>query len=248
MRQLLDGTVIMCAIMNINREEIDIEELLMYTKKISRYLRDHGYSVKNIDKYEVCQFFRTYISIGSVEEDKVFVKQPIRDRVKKFFFSNLDEKILNNIRENNKYIIPLIVGDKLVNISFITNDELLESLRSEFYYDSIKNKGYLIDLGRIKENGKYNSIFYFLESFLEKEKFFKKEEINYGDLTKLFELSYSIRNNDFNGVEEKFGLKNEFNQMSSMYEILFYYLQTANNNKINLEYSGEAKIIDKLTK
>ena len=109
-----------------------------------------------------------------------------------------------------------------------------------------KYKGYLIDLGRIKENGKYNSIIYFLESFLDKEKVLKKEEINYKDLTKLFELSYSIRNNDFNGVEEKFGLN--FNQISSMYEILFYYLQTANNNKINLEYSGEVKIIDKLTK
>jgi len=246
MKKLLDGTVIMCAIMNINREEIDIEELLMYIKKISMYLRKKGYSVKNIDKFEISHFFRSYVSIGSVEKDKVFVKLPIRDRVKKFFFSNIDEKILNNIRENNKYIIPLIVEDKFINISFISNDELLESLRSEFYYDSIKNKGYLIDLGRIKENGKYNSIIYFLESFLEKEKVLKKEEINYKDLTKLFELSYSIRNNDFNGVEEKFGLN--FNKISSMYEILFYYLQTANNNKINLEYSGEVKIIDKLTK
>ena len=232
--------------MNINRKEIDIEELLMYIKKISKYLREQGYSVKNIDKHEVCNFFRTYLQIGSVEEDKVILRQQITDRVKKFFFSNIDEKILNNIRGNNKYIIPLIVRDKLVNISFISNDELLESLRSEFYYDSLKNKGYLIDLGRIKENGKYNSIIYFLESFLEKEKVLKKEEINYKDLTKLFELYYSIRNNDFNGVEEKFGLN--FNQISSTYEILFYYLQIANNNKVNLEYSGEPRIIDKLTK
>lgn len=247
MKKLLDSTVIMCAIVSINKKEIEIDTLLGYTKKISTYLRKQGYIVNNIDKSCLLSFFRMFPQIGIVNEEKIIIKS-ITERMKKFFFSNIDEKVLNNIRNNNKYILPIIIDDKLINISFISDNELLESLRNSFYYDSIKNKAYLIDLEIVKENCKYKNVIYFLENFLKREKSFKVGEINYKGLDKLFELSYSIRNNEFKGVEKSFGLKNELDNISSMYETLFYYLQVANNNKVNLEYTDKVKILSKLTK
>ena len=247
MKKLLDSTIIMCAIVNINKKEIEIDTLLGYTKKISTYLRKQGYIVNNIDKSCIVSFFRMFPQIGIVKEEKIIIKS-ITDRMKKFFFSNIDEKVLNNIRSNNKYILPIIIEDKLINISFISDDELLESLRNYFYYDSVKNKAYLIDLEIVKENCKYKNVIYFLEHFLRKQNAYKIEEINYKELTKLFDLSYSVRNNDFKGVGESFGLKDEFENISSMYETIFYYLNISNNNKVNLEYTDKVKMFGKLTK
>jgi len=247
MNKLLDSTVIMYAITNINKNEIDIDTLLGYIKKISTYLRKQGYIVNNIDKSCVLSFFRMFPQIGNVKEEKIIIKS-ITERMKSFFFKNLDEKVLNNIRSNNKYILPIIIEDKLINISFISDNELLESLRNSFYYDSIKNKGYLIDLEIVKENCEYKNVIYFLENFLKKENAFKIEKTNYKELDKLFQLAYSIRDNEFKNVEECFGLKNEFNKLSSMYETLFYYLHISNNNKVNLEYNDKVNILSKLTK
>ena len=247
MNKLLDSTVIMYAITNINKNEIDIDTLLGYIKKISTYLRKQGYIVNNIDKSCVLSFFRMFPQIGNVKEEKIIIKS-ITERMKSFFFKNLDEKVLNNIRSNNKYILPIIIEDKLINISFISDNELLESLRNSFYYDSIKNKGYLIDLEIVKENCKYKNVIYFLEHFLRRQNAYKIEEINYKELNKLFELSYSIKNNEFESIEENFGLKGELEKISSMYETLFYYLHISNNNKVNLEYTDKVKILSKLTK
>ena len=247
MKKLTDSTVIMCAIVSINKKEIEMDALLGYTKKISTYLRKQGYIVNNIDKSCIVSFFRMFPQIGIVKEEKIIIKS-ITDRMKKFFFSNIDEKVLNNIRSNNKYILPIIIEDKLINISFISDDELLESLRNYFYYDSVKNKAYLIDLEIVKENCKYKNVIYFLEHFLRKQNAYKIEEINYKELTKLFDLSYSVRNNDFKGVGESFGLKDEFENISSMYETIFYYLNISNNNKVNLEYTDKVKMFGKLTK
>ena len=248
MKKLLDSTVIMCSIKNINKNEIEIEELLVYLNKISSYLKKQGYIINNIDKSCVLSFFRMFPQIGIVKQEKIIIKKQITDKIKNFFIKDFDEKILNNIRSNNKYILPIIIEDKIINISFISDDVLLESLRNSFYFDSIKNKGYLIDLEIVKENCKYKNIIYLLEHFLKKENTFKIEEINYKDLNKLFDLVYSIRNNEFKNVEESFKLKDEFNKVSSIYETLFYYLQISNNNKINLEYTDKVKIFDKLTK
>lgn len=247
MIKLLDSTVIMCAIVNINKKEIEIDTLLGYTKKISTYLRKQGYTVNNIDKSCILSFFRMFPQVGIVEEEKIIIKS-ITDRMKRFFFSNIDEKILNNIRNNNKYILPIMIEDRIINISFISDDELLESLRNSFYYDSIKNKAYLIDLEIVKENCKYKNVIYFLENFLKRENAYKIEKINYKELNKLFELSYSIKNNEFESIEESFGLKGELEKISSMYETLFYYLHISNNNKVNLEYTDKVKILSKLTK
>lgn len=248
MKKLLDSTIIACAIININEKEIDIEYLLAYINKISIYLRQQGYIVNNIDESSVSSFFRMLTYIGTVKDNKIIIKYPIKDKIKKFFFSKIDEKILNNIGNNNKYILPIIIEDKLINVSFISNDELLESLRNNFYYDSIKNKSYLIDLEIVKNKCEYKNIIYFLERFLKRENAFKIEEINYKDLNKLFELSYSIKNNEFRNVEACFGLKDGFDKVSSLYETLFYYLQISNNNKINLECNDKIKILNKLTK
>ena len=247
MIKLLDSTVIMCAIVSINKKEIEIDTLLGYTKKVSTYLRKQGYILNDINRNSIYSFFRMFPQVGILKEEKIIIKS-ITDRIKRFFFSNIDEKILNNIRNNNKYILPIMIEDRIINISFISDDKLLESLRNYFYYDSIKNKGYLIDLEIVKENCKYKNVIYFLENFLKRENAYKIEKINYKELNKLFDLAYSIRNNEFKSIEESFGLKGELEKISSMYETLFYYLQVANNNKVNLEYTDKVKILSKLTK
>lgn len=247
MKKLLDSTIIMCAIVNINKKEIEIDTLLVYTKNISTYLRKQGYILNDINRNSIYSFFRMFPQIGILKEEKIIIKS-ITERMKKFFFSNIDEKVLNNIRSNNKYILPIMIEDKLINIFFISDDGLLESLRNSFYYDSVKNKGYLIDLEIVKENCKYKNVIYFLEKFLKRENAYKIEKINCKELNKLFDLAYSIRNNEFKSIEESFGLKGELEKISSMYETLFYYLHISNNNKVNLEYTDKVKILSKLTK
>ena len=60
MKKLLDSTVIMCAIVNINKKEIEIETLLGYTKKISTYLRKQGYILNDINRNSIYSFFRMF--------------------------------------------------------------------------------------------------------------------------------------------------------------------------------------------
>ena len=53
MIKLLDSTVIMCAIVSINKKEIEIDTLLGYTKKVSTYLRKQGYILNDINRNSI---------------------------------------------------------------------------------------------------------------------------------------------------------------------------------------------------
>ena len=60
MIKLLDSTVIMCAIVSINKKEIEIDTLLGYTKKVSTYLRKQGYILNDINRNSIYSFFRMF--------------------------------------------------------------------------------------------------------------------------------------------------------------------------------------------
>ena len=60
MKKLTDSTVIICAIVSINKKEIEIDTLLGYTKKVSTYLRKQGYILNDINRNSIYSFFRMF--------------------------------------------------------------------------------------------------------------------------------------------------------------------------------------------
>ncbi|MBE6139778.1 MAG: hypothetical protein E7174_04725 [Firmicutes bacterium] len=231
MKKIRNSTIIAIAIMNLNKKEIGVEDLLDYAKKISSYFKDKGYNVSKIDKTSISNFFKTFPYIGNVKNEKVKISEKISDRMKNFFLCNIEESLSDDIRQNDKYVFPIVKGEELIILSYFVDSEILSSYNEQFYYDSIKNKAHIIDLGVVKENPEYKNII----SFLKNESVSKKEILNYKDLSKLFEYNNSNKNEDLKQLLEKFNLSDEVNNISLIYETIFYYCHIANNNKINLE-------------
>ena len=67
------------------------------------------------------------------------------------------------------------------------------------------------------------------------KKQYKKIKKQNKDLSKLFEYNNSNKNEDLKQLLEKFNLSDDINNISLLYETIFYYCHIANNNKINLE-------------
>ena len=78
MKKIKNSTIIAIAIMNLNKKEIGVEDLLDYAKKISIYFKDKGYNVSKIDKTNISNFFKMFPYIGNVKngnlKPKIYTK------------------------------------------------------------------------------------------------------------------------------------------------------------------------------
>lgn len=229
MKKLKKSTVIASIIIALNKQEANLEDFFLYIKKLSIYVKQYGYCINEIDESDITKFFSMFPYLGTIKKNKISLTQKISDKVKDFFFSEIDKEIFDPIASNNKYIFPIINNGKLINYYFVSDNSLLENIKEEFYYDSINNNAYLIDLEIIKEKDKYNNVYLFLKNFLEKELILKKESFDYKEVNEYFDLCYSLM------------LENS--DISNVYKAMFYYCNIANNNKINLEPYEKVKTL-----
>ncbi|MBR6689919.1 MAG: hypothetical protein IKL65_01140 [Bacilli bacterium] len=227
MKKLKNSTVLALICIILNKQEITLEDFFLYLKKIIIYLKQYGYFVDKISEENIISFFSMFPYLGTMKKDKIILKQIKNNKINDFFFCDINKELIEDIKNNNKYVFPVINKDRLINYYFISNDTLLENIKDEFYYDSIKNNTYIIDLQTIKD--KYNNIYPFLKNFLEKELIVKKESFNYKEVSECFDLYYSLI------------LEND--EFLSIYKTIFYYTHIAHSNKINLEPYEKSKKI-----
>lgn len=245
MNKIKNNFVIFTTIISFPSNEIDVNKFYLQTKEVENFIKSLGYEAEKLDMPSIYSFFRSHINIGKIVNSKVIINNSFSDKHREFFFNGIDSRLINSIKESNKFVFPILYGDEVINYSFITSDKQLNKIKNSFYYDSIKNKSYIIDLTKIEDKRIYNDVVSFLESLLVKNRNVDKEILNYKKLGKLFNLSYSIKNKEYGGVIQKFGLDDEFNKIESIYEILFYYINTANNNNLSLNQSEKNKILRK---
>ena len=235
--------VIFATIISFPIDEMDVNEFYLQIKKVTTLIRGLGYEVEKLDLSDIYSFFRAYTNIGKIVNGKVIINNKISNKHIEFFFNGIDSHLIESIKQSNRFVFPILFGDEVINYCFVTSNQYLNEIKSSFYYDGIKHKSYIIDLTKIEDKKVYNAVVSFLESFLVKIQGIDKEILNYKDLGKLFNLSYSIKNKEYGGVIEKFGLGDEFNKVESMYEILFYYCNTASNNNFSLNESEKNRIL-----
>ena len=245
MNKIKNSFVIFATIIGFPSNEIDIKEFYFQVKKTYTHIKSLGYEVGKLDASNIYSFFRTYTSIGKIVDNKVIINKKKSNKHKDFFFNGVDINLVNSIKESNKFIFPILLGDEIINYFFITSNQYLNEIKNKFYYDGVKNKSYVIDLTKIEDKKDYNDILSFLESFLVKNKDLEKEILNYKELGKLFNLSYSIRSKEYGSVVQQFGLSDECNKIESIYETLFYYCTIANNNSLSLSEFDKNKILRK---
>ena len=237
--------VIFATIISFPSNEINVNEFYLQIKKTYTYIKSLGYETSKLDISNIYSFFRTYTSIGKIVDSKVIINNKISNKHKEFFFNGIDNHLIDSIKESNRFVFPIIFGKEIINYSFITSNKPLNEIKDCFYYDGVKNKSYIIDLTKIEDREAYNAIVSFLEFFLVQIKDVNKETLNYIELGKLFNLSYSIKNNEYGSVIQQFGLSDEFNKIESIYETLFHYCNIANNNSFSLNEKEKNKIIKK---
>lgn len=245
MDKVRNNFVIFYTIMGFANAEIDFNEFYSQVKKNAIYIKNLGYQVEKIENSDIYSFFKLYPITGKIYNGKIIINSKITSRQKEFFFRNVDKDLIAKMRENNKFVFPMIFEDKIITYCFISSNKCLNEIRNSFYYDSYKNKAYVIDLSVIEDKQILNNVISFLESFLSKVEHINKEIIDFKEIGRLFNLSYSIKNGEYNDVIQKFGLTDEFNKISSLYEILFYYNFAATNNDYSLRLESKNKILKK---
>lgn len=245
MDKIRSNFIIFYTIISFPSNEIDINEFYLQTKRVSTHIKDLGHEVEKLDVSNIYSFFRTYTNIGKIVNSKVIINNKISNKHREFFFHGIDSNLINSIKESNRFVFPILCGDQIINYCFITSNQYLNEIKNTFYYDDVKHKSYIIDLTKVEDKKVYNSIVLFLKAFLVKIQWCDKEILNYKELTKLFNLSYSIKNEEYGDVVEKFRLSDEFNKIKSLYETLFHYCNIANNNSLSLNEEEKKKILKK---
>lgn len=245
MDKVRNNFVIFYTIMGVANAEIDFNEFYSQVKKNAIYIKNLGYQVEKIESSDIYSFFRAYTLIGKLAKGKIIISNKITKKQKEFFYRGVDSNLIDTIKENNRFVFPILFENQVINYTFITSNQYLNEIKNNFYYDSIKNKAYIIDLTKIDDKKIYNSLVCFLEYFVSKH-YISKETFNYDELGKLFNLSYLIKTGNLSDICQSFNLSDEFNKIELMYEMLFYYSNVAYNNKVNLEHDD--KVLRKLTK
>lgn len=244
MNKIKNSFVIFATIISFPSNEIDIKEFYLQVKKVYTHIKGLGYEVEKIDISNIYSFFRSYTNIGKIVNSKVIINAKVLNKHKEFFFNGIDIHLVNSIKESNRFVFPILLGEEVINYCFITSNQYLNEIKNNFYYDSLKNKSYIIDLFKIEDRKIYNDIVSFLESFLIRNQV-DKEILNYKELGKLFNLSYSMRNKEYGEVIEQFGLSNEFNKIGLIYEVLFHYCNISIKNNLSLSETEKNKILKK---
>lgn len=227
MKKINNNVIIASVILNSNKKILDIEEIFDSVKNIRLNLKSKNYFVEPINIEYIDKFFRIYPHFGKKNNDKIVLKNNIDEKLKTHFLKNIDESTLELLKKQNKFILPVIVDDKLFLYHFFDNINILESIKSNFYYDGVKNDSYIVDL-ELLNNSEINTL-------LEEVKFIKKEEFNYDIVNKYIEILYELNNKKFENVEYYFSINESSSNLKIIYEVLIYYLHKANNNKLKLE-------------
>lgn len=233
MKKIKSNIVIANIILSLDKNIICIEELMECINEISQNLKNTNYYIEKININYIYEFFRFYTYVGKIENNKIIINENpnLKQRMIKFFLSSLDEDIIELLKVNQKFIFPLIYQNQLIEYHFIcTHSKFLSSLKSDFYYDEVKNKNYLLDLEIIKDKIGIENINEFLDSMFINGRFIKKKIFNTNNVIQFVEYLDCLKDVRFQKIKRHFEVEDEFSKINSISNTIFAYYHTALDN------------------
>ena len=233
MEKIKNSVLIASGIIKIRKPEITLEEIINYSKQISSRLKDTNYCRTILNSYDIMEFFNYYPYIGNIKQDKIILNKKNIRKISEFFLSDIPDDLKMIFDKTDKYIFPIVLDDKLINYHFISNDNILNKIKSKLYYDN-KNNSYILDLENIKSILGEENLISFIKELFDKEKIIKKDILDYKSLLNIIEHLDLIKKQNFENINY-FDESNLFSKVYLMSDIIFNYCYIANKNKINIE-------------
>lgn len=96
MEKINKNIIIASFIKQTNKDNINITELLNYSKEVSKRLKAKGYYVEHLDYQGVVNFFNYFIMFGKIDAKNNIIELNINKESKldKFFLYNLSQDII----------------------------------------------------------------------------------------------------------------------------------------------------------
>ena len=246
MEEIKTNVVIASAIKEINKKEISLDELFEYFKEVNFNLKGTNYHIKDINIYDIIKFFELYSYFGHISNNFIIIKENIDSRLDKFLKMNSNNDFNQVLKKGNKYIFPIIVNNELYRFYFTSRNELLNSIKKDFYYDLDNADSYILDLDVVKNIIGEENISLFLQDFITNSKIIKKEIFDYNNLLEFHSNLEQFKDIKYKNIENCFKLNDDISKILEISNLLSIYLNISNKNKIKIEENSE--ILNKLTK
>ena len=110
MKNIKKNTVIASVIMYLNENIISVEKFYNYIKEICNNCNHNNYMVSNISIQDIYNFFKYYIYIGRIENNKIIINETpkLKEKIKKYFLTDIDKDILELLKIKQRFIFTLI--------------------------------------------------------------------------------------------------------------------------------------------
>lgn len=250
MEKIKKNVVISSLLIQLNKHKIGVKEVIEYSKNINKKLKGTKYSVDILDEQSIYTFFNHFPVFGKIKNDIIELSHDAnhKNKIKKFFLSEIDEDILLLLKKNEKVIFPIITNNQLTNYYLsIDSNELLDSVKDELYYDNDKQERYLLDLETVSKKIGRDNINYFLETILNNSTFEKKETFKCTTILEYIEYVDGLSELKFKNLEYNLNVLENVSNLSLTANNLFNYYNVGGNNQVVLSQVSNSHI-KKLTK
>lgn len=133
MENIRKSTLIGNAIIEINRDEIDFDDLYEYQKKVIPRFDKKYYHIEHFNDDDIisfCKMFSAYVECKNKNKIVFLNREKYKQRLTKFFRSSLSSEIIEKLRCEYKVVLPILINDKIVEYNFsIINNELIKSIK-----------------------------------------------------------------------------------------------------------------------
>ena len=239
MQEIKSNIVVFSYIIQTNKHEIEIDEILRYISDVKRRLKGTNYYIEKIDKEEIIKIASMYPSICNHSNSKIIVNdiEKSHGKISKFFLKDISQDVINYLTKGEKFVFPIIYNNKLILYQFNSTDKLLNEIKGQFYYDDLKSNGYIIDIDVLKEHIP-NPIDHILTILL-KSKMLNMHTFDYDELIEFKKYIEGLLNEKYKKYIEYFNMDSDINKVYSYHRIIGKYFNSANNNLQHLSLDKE---------
>lgn len=246
MEKIKKNILIACFLMQLKQEKVSVKEIIGYSKDMFEKLKGTKYKVDILDEQNIRAFFNYFPVFGKIKNGVIELNN--KEKLKKFFLSDIDERLILLLKNKEKVILPVKAKDKLINYYLSINDnKMLDSIKEYFDYDEENKERYILDLNLAKKNLGEENIACFIEIILNNSIIEKTDTYECNLILECADYIDYLNDSRFKNIEAKFKLSNELLRLKTVSDSLYMYYKVASNNKEVLEQINNS-CIKKLTK
>lgn len=135
------------AIIEIDRDEIDFNELHEYRKTIINRFNKSEYCLEQFSDEDIisfCKTFSVYVQYKPKNKIVLVDREKHKSILTKFFRSSLSSEVIEKLRCDYKLILPVLSENKIIEYNFlVTNNFFMKAIKNEM---SIYNNKIILDL------------------------------------------------------------------------------------------------------